>query len=153
MNTWTKPLQVSFYLLSGILVCSCGKAMVGRSAKSHRYYYYTCNRSCKQGREACDSRILPKEKIERLMVDKDRVKLYYNLPVPLDGKKMETVGVLPIDNLGENFMQLIRAVGIYHPNYKLLTQSTGGVVLGRALVEPGGFEPPTFAMQTRRSPK
>ena len=152
MNTWTKP-QVSFYLLSGILVCSCGKAMVGRSAKSHRYYYYTCNRSCKQGREACDSRILPKEKIERLMVDKDRVKLYYNLPVPLDGKKMETVGVLPIDNLGENFMQLIRAVGIYHPNYKLLTQSTGGVVLGRALVEPGGFEPPTFAMQTRRSPK
>lgn len=59
----------SFYLLSGILFCSCGSAMVGRSAKSHRYYYYTCNRSCKQGREACDSRILPKEKIERLVID------------------------------------------------------------------------------------
>ncbi len=59
----------SFYLLSGILVCACGSAMVGRSAKSHRYYYYTCNRSCKQSREACDSRILPKDKIERLVID------------------------------------------------------------------------------------
>ncbi|MDO9580840.1 MAG: recombinase family protein, partial [Bacteroidales bacterium] len=59
----------SFYLLSGMLVCACGSAMVGRSAKSHRYYYYTCNRSCKQGREACDSRILPKDKIERLVID------------------------------------------------------------------------------------
>jgi hypothetical protein len=63
--------------------------------------------------------------IKKIVVDKDRAKLYYNLPVPPDGKKMETVGVLPIDNLGENFMQLIRAVGIYHPNYKLLTLSTG----------------------------
>jgi hypothetical protein len=35
--------------------------------------------------------------IKKIVVDKDRVKLYYNLPVPPDGKKMETVGVLPID--------------------------------------------------------
>ena len=65
----------SFYLLSGILFCSCGSAMVGRSAKSHRYYYYTCNRSCKQGREACNSRILPKDKIERLVVDQIKRKV------------------------------------------------------------------------------
>jgi site-specific DNA recombinase len=65
----------SFYLLSGILFCSCGKAMVGRSAKSHRYYYYTCNRSFKQGREACDSRIMPKEKIERLVIEQIKQKV------------------------------------------------------------------------------
>jgi len=72
----------SFYLLSGMLVCSCGSAMVGRSAKSHRYYYYTCNRSCKQGREACNSRILPKEKVERLVIDQIKSKI-------LDGKYLE----------------------------------------------------------------
>jgi len=44
-------------------------------AKSHRYYYYTCNRSCKQGREACNSRILPKDKIERLVVDQIKRKV------------------------------------------------------------------------------
>jgi site-specific DNA recombinase len=72
----------SFYLLSGILVCTCGSAMVGRSAKSHRYYYYTCNRSSKQGREACNSRILPKEKIERLVIDQIKSKI-------LDSKYIE----------------------------------------------------------------
>ncbi len=65
----------SFYLLSGILVCSCGSAMIGRSAKSHRYYYYTCNRNIKQGREACSSRTLPKEKIERLMIEQIKSKI------------------------------------------------------------------------------
>ncbi len=72
----------SFYLLSGILVCSCGSAMVGRSAKSHRYYYYTCNRNCKQGRQACNSRILPKEKIERLVMEQVKSKI-------LDMKNLE----------------------------------------------------------------
>jgi site-specific DNA recombinase len=65
----------SFYLLSGMMFCSCGSAMVGRSAKSHQYYYYTCNRICKQGREACNSRILPKEKIERLVIDQIKSKI------------------------------------------------------------------------------
>ncbi len=35
--------------------------------------------------------------VKKIMVEKERVKLYYNLPVPPDGRKMETVGVLPID--------------------------------------------------------
>jgi site-specific DNA recombinase len=65
----------SFYLLSGILFCSCGSAMVGRSAKSHRYYYYTCNRNFKQGREACNRKILPKDKIERLVIDQIKQKV------------------------------------------------------------------------------
>ena len=53
----------SFYLLSGLLFCSCGHAMIGRSAKSHQYYYYVCNSGFKQGKDACNAKSLPKEKI------------------------------------------------------------------------------------------
>ena len=65
----------SFYLLSGLLFCSCGRAMIGRSAKSHHYYYYTCNRRFKQGSESCGARALPKEQLERLVIGqiKDRI--------------------------------------------------------------------------------
>jgi len=35
--------------------------------------------------------------VKKIVVDKEKMNLYYNLPVPPDGKKMETVGVLPID--------------------------------------------------------
>ena len=59
----------SFYLLSGLLYCSCGHAMIGRSAKSHQYYYYVCNRGNKQGKESCNARNLPKEKIEKLVIE------------------------------------------------------------------------------------
>ena len=34
------------------------------------------------------------------MVEKERVKLYYNLPVPPDERKIDTIGVLLIDTLG-----------------------------------------------------
>ncbi len=65
----------SFYLLSGLLFCSCGQAMIGWSAKSHRYYYYMCNRSCKQGKEACNARIFPKEKLEHLVINQIKEKV------------------------------------------------------------------------------
>ena len=58
----------SFYLLSGLLHCSCGRAMIGRSAKSHQYYYYMCNRSYKQGKYACSARSLPKDKLEKIVI-------------------------------------------------------------------------------------
>ena len=35
--------------------------------------------------------------VKKIVVEKEKVKLYYNLPVPPDGRKMDTVGVLPID--------------------------------------------------------
>jgi archaellum component FlaC len=72
----THPRTIpSFYLLSGLLFCSCGHAMIGRSAKSHQYYYYVCNGSFKQGRDACDARALPKDKLEQLLIEqiKERV--------------------------------------------------------------------------------
>jgi site-specific DNA recombinase len=58
----------SAYLLSGLLYCSCGHSMIGRSAKSNRYHYYVCNRGYKQGRDACDGRALPKEWLERMVI-------------------------------------------------------------------------------------
>ena len=57
----------SFYLLSGILVCTCGSAMVGRSAKSHQYY--TCNRNFREGKDACNSGLIPKDKIESAVLE------------------------------------------------------------------------------------
>jgi site-specific DNA recombinase len=35
--------------------------------------------------------------VKKIVVEKEEVKLYYNLPVPPDGRKKEVVGVLPID--------------------------------------------------------
>jgi site-specific DNA recombinase len=43
--------------------------MIGRSAKSHQYYYYACNGSLKQGGDACNARALPKDKLERLVIE------------------------------------------------------------------------------------
>jgi hypothetical protein len=58
----------SFYLLSGLLYCSCGRAMIGRSAKSNQYHYYQCNRNYREGKESCKSRLIPKEKIENAVI-------------------------------------------------------------------------------------
>lgn len=72
----THPRTVpSFYLLSGLLFCSCGHAMTGHSAKAHSYFYYICSRNFKQGKDACDARMLPKEKLERLVIDEVRSKV------------------------------------------------------------------------------
>ncbi len=49
--------------------------MIGRSAKSHRYYYYSCNRSNKQGKDGCNSRAFPKEKLEREVIDRIKEKV------------------------------------------------------------------------------
>ena len=57
------------YLLSGFLFCSCGHAMIGRSAKSHQYFYYTCNGGFKKGKGTCDARALPKDKLEHMIIE------------------------------------------------------------------------------------
>ena len=65
----------SSYLLSGLLYCSCGHSMIGRSAKSHHYHYYTCNGGYKQGRDACDARALPKDRLEHLVIEQIKCKV------------------------------------------------------------------------------
>ncbi len=67
----THPRTIpSNYLLSGFLFCSCGHAMTGRSAKSHRFHYYHCNGNFKQGNETCGAKALPKDKLERMVLQK-----------------------------------------------------------------------------------
>jgi site-specific DNA recombinase len=58
----------STFLFSGMIFCSCGHAMIGRSAKSHQYYYYTCNGNFKQGEATCTARALPKDRLERVIL-------------------------------------------------------------------------------------
>jgi site-specific DNA recombinase len=72
----THPRTVpSYYLLSGLLFCSCGRAMTGHSAKSGRHFYYLCSRSFKQGKDACEARMLPKDKLERLVTEQLRTRV------------------------------------------------------------------------------
>ena len=42
--------------------------MIGRSAKSHHYHYYSCNGGYKKGVDACDARALPKYWLEHLVI-------------------------------------------------------------------------------------
>jgi hypothetical protein len=65
----------SQYLLSGLLFCECGRAMIGHSAKSGHNFYYLCSRSFKQGKDACASRMLPKEKLERAVIEQLKSKV------------------------------------------------------------------------------
>lgn len=52
--------------------------MIGRSAKSHQYYYYTCNGNFKQETETCIARALPKDRLERVIVEQIREKVLNN---------------------------------------------------------------------------
>ena len=66
----THPRKVSsFYLLSGVLRCACGSAMTGHSAKSGKHFYYLYSRNYRQGKDACPQMMLPKEKLEKAVVD------------------------------------------------------------------------------------
>ena len=38
--------------------------------------------------------------IKRIVLDGENATIHYNLPMPPDGKKKQSVGVLPIDTLG-----------------------------------------------------
>ena len=100
----------SFYLLSGILFCSCGRAMIGRSAKSHQYYYYMCNRSYKQGKDACAAKIIPKDKLERMVIEqlKARVLTDDNLEqmVKLVNKELRSASAELNDRLDTCDMEL-----------------------------------------------
>lgn len=61
----------SRYLLSGLARCGyCGKALIGRDAKSGRFSYYVCGTLDKKGAGACPSRYLNSKKFEGLVIDK-----------------------------------------------------------------------------------
>jgi len=72
----THPRVVhSEYILSGMIRCkACGTAMIGHAVKSGKFFYYMCGNARRRGREVCQTPILPKDKIERFVVD--RIKQY-----------------------------------------------------------------------------
>ena len=43
--------------------------MTGHSAKSKKHFYYLCSGKHKQGEDTCHARMLPKDKLERLVID------------------------------------------------------------------------------------
>ena len=68
----------SQYLLSGILFCSCGSAMIGHSAKSSRNFYYLCSRNYRQGKTACASKMIRKEYLEKTVISEIKKKVLSN---------------------------------------------------------------------------
>ena len=50
--------------------------MISRSAKSHQYYYYMCNRRYKQGKDACAAKIIPKDKLERMVIEQLKTRVH-----------------------------------------------------------------------------
>ena len=65
----------SEYMLSGMIHCKqCGTAMIGHAVKSGRFFYYMCGNARRKGRGVCKTPLLPKDKIERFVID--RIKQY-----------------------------------------------------------------------------
>ena len=61
----------SQYLLSGLIKCrKCGAAYIGYAAKSGRNHYYVCGTTYAKGKETCPSKHLPREKLEKYVVEK-----------------------------------------------------------------------------------
>jgi site-specific DNA recombinase len=65
----------SEYILSGLLRCkNCNAAMIGHAVKSGHFFYYMCGNARRRGRGLCTTHLLPKERIERFVID--RLKRY-----------------------------------------------------------------------------
>ena len=65
------PIRINetSYLLSGLLRCGkCGSAYIGTSAKSGKYFYYTCGSKIRHGSVSCESKLIPAQKIEDAIV-------------------------------------------------------------------------------------
>ncbi len=61
----------SRFLLSGLACCSyCGKALIGRDAKSGKFSYYVCGTLEKRGAGACPFKYLNSRKFEGMVIDK-----------------------------------------------------------------------------------
>ena len=71
------PKRVSSpFLLSGIAYCGyCGKALVGKYAKSGQFAYYVCGTLDKKGSGACQAQYLNADKFETLVVCKIRERI------------------------------------------------------------------------------
>ncbi len=68
----THPRVVhSEYILSGLMRCkNCDAAMIGHAVKSGKFFYYMCGNARRRGRGLCKTPLLPKDRIERFVVDR-----------------------------------------------------------------------------------
>lgn len=79
-DTWRQNFAngiVSEYMLTGLLRCACGGAMVGKSGHGKagkKFRYYTCVRVIRTGRRACPQIALPADAAEQLALD--QIKTY-----------------------------------------------------------------------------
>lgn len=69
--------ETSPTLLTGLIRCGhCGSAMVVATGKSGRYRYYKCSNRMKRGNAACPSGNVPMDKLDNLVLDAFRQKVY-----------------------------------------------------------------------------
>ena len=69
--------ETSPTLLTGLVRCGhCGSAMVMATGKSGRYRYYKCTARMKKGNAACPSGNIPMDKLDSLVLDAFRQKVY-----------------------------------------------------------------------------
>ncbi|MFH1382051.1 MAG: recombinase family protein [Chloroflexota bacterium] len=86
----------SEYILSGLLRCkTCNAAMVGHAVKSGKFFYYMCGNARKRGRGLCTTPLLPKERIEKFVID--RMKRYI-----LTEENLEDLVRLTNEDLAQN---------------------------------------------------
>jgi site-specific DNA recombinase len=64
-NWQNSHVHTTSYLLSGLVVCgSCGHHCVGSAAKGGKFHYYTCQTYLKKGKDACNGKLVNKNKLE-----------------------------------------------------------------------------------------
>jgi site-specific DNA recombinase len=83
MPKMVNPRRVSSpFLLSGIAFCGyCGKALIGKYAKSGEFAYYVCGTLDKKGSKSCPAKYLNKDKFESQVIKqiKERILTRENL--------------------------------------------------------------------------
>ena len=63
--------NISDYLLRGLIECGkCHGKMIGSSAKSGKHSYYACHNYLKRGKSVCDAKLINRNNIERLLVER-----------------------------------------------------------------------------------
>ena len=66
----TPPRLVSSpNLLTGLLKCACGYRLTAVTGKSGRYHYYKCSNRQSKGNHTCQSRNLPMDKLDTLILN------------------------------------------------------------------------------------
>ena len=57
-------------------------------------------RSLLEETDFTESKVFLRSFVKRIVIDGNKVVIHYNLPIPTDGKRRQSVGVLPIDTPG-----------------------------------------------------